>query len=185
MFIGTLLEKIQLLVKTHKMEDFVQVHPGLYLLGLVSEDTPKGALDYYTGVINITDAAGSGHVSVPTSRESINPGEFLIKVEKKKSNVWSSWLSVGRTNNNDIVIRHPSVSKFHARLDRQGPLGQNTEETRLWITDKGSTKGTKLEGELLELGIRYPLQPEMTITFGEVETVLLDSSQLYHRLSLV
>lgn len=185
MFVGTELEKYQMLVQKHSLQSFAEEHNGLYLLGSVAEDSPSGILDFYTGVINLDEATRESAPRPNPTRQTISPGAFLVKIVKKQPNAWTKWLSVGRTNNNDIVIRHPSVSKFHARLDTQGPLDAAcVGESCLWITDKGSTKGTTVNGKPLENAVRYPLQLEDRVTFGEVEMTLLDAATLYHRLSI-
>jgi adenylate cyclase len=49
--------------------------------------------------------------------------------------------SIGRTEGNDLVLNHPSVSRKHARLeDRAG---------RWWIIDLKSTNGVKVNGNLV------------------------------------
>jgi hypothetical protein len=36
-----------------------------------------------------------------------------MRVEKTDRNMWKSRISVGRATNNDLIIRHDSVSKLH------------------------------------------------------------------------
>lgn len=50
-------------------------------------------------------------------------------------------LAIGRTEGNDLVLNHPSVSRKHARLE--GRDGQ------WWIVDLKSTNGVKLNGSLV------------------------------------
>jgi adenylate cyclase len=50
-------------------------------------------------------------------------------------------LSIGRTEGNDLVLNHPSVSRKHARLERR--------DDRWWIVDLKSTNGVKLNGNLV------------------------------------
>jgi adenylate cyclase len=52
-----------------------------------------------------------------------------------------SELSIGRTEGNDLVLNHPSVSRKHARLEARG--------THWWIIDLKSTNGVKLNGNLI------------------------------------
>jgi len=57
-----------------------------------------------------------------------------------------SELSIGRTEGNDLVLNHPSVSRKHARLEARG--------NQWWIIDLKSTNGVKVNGNLIaEAGI--------------------------------
>jgi hypothetical protein len=67
-------------------------------------------------------------------------------------------VNIGRGDYNDIVIRDPSVSTMHAKLQRREAI---------WIlTDLGSTNGTFVEGE--RLAGETPLSPGTTLRFGDV-----------------
>jgi len=50
-------------------------------------------------------------------------------------------MSVGRTEGNDLVLNHPSVSRKHARFE--------TRDGRWWIIDLKSTNGVKVNGNLI------------------------------------
>jgi adenylate cyclase len=52
-----------------------------------------------------------------------------------------SELSIGRTEGNDLVLNHPSVSRRHARLEDRGGAW--------WIVDLKSTNGVKVNGNLI------------------------------------
>ena len=52
-----------------------------------------------------------------------------------------SELSIGRTEGNDLVLNHPSVSRKHARIEARG--------NHWWIVDLKSTNGVKLNGSLI------------------------------------
>ena len=49
--------------------------------------------------------------------------------------------SVGRTEGNDIVLNHPSVSRKHARIE--------SRSGKWWIVDLKSTNGVKINGNLV------------------------------------
>jgi adenylate cyclase len=51
-----------------------------------------------------------------------------------------SEMSIGRTEGNDLVLNHPSVSRKHARVEARG--------THWWIIDLKSTNGIKVNGNL-------------------------------------
>src|SRR5882762_2705255 len=50
-------------------------------------------------------------------------------------------LAVGRTEGNDIVLNHPSVSRKHAKFEARGD--------QWWIVDLKSTNGVKVNGNLV------------------------------------
>lgn len=49
--------------------------------------------------------------------------------------------SVGRTEGNDVILNHPSVSRKHARFEARGD--------KWWILDLKSTNGVKVNGNLV------------------------------------
>ena len=70
-------------------------------------------------------------------------------------------LSVGRTEGNDLILNHPSVSRKHARFELRGDYW--------WIIDLKSTNGVKLNGNLVS---------EAQVAAGDklsVGSVLLDA----------
>jgi adenylate cyclase len=52
-----------------------------------------------------------------------------------------SELSIGRTEGNDLVLNHPSVSRKHARVE--------SRDGHWWIIDLKSTNGVKVNGNLI------------------------------------
>src|SRR5687767_12339230 len=50
-------------------------------------------------------------------------------------------MSIGRTEGNDLVLNHPSVSRKHARVETRGE--------HWWIIDLRSTNGVKVNGNLI------------------------------------
>jgi len=52
-----------------------------------------------------------------------------------------SELSIGRTEGNDLVLNHPSVSRKHAKLE--------SRNSTWWIVDLKSTNGVKVNGNLI------------------------------------
>ena len=66
-------------------------------------------------------------------------------------------LSLGRSEENDVPIEHPSISSAHCRI--------TVRDSSIWIKDLGSTAGTFVEGELVEEG---SLKPGQIIRLGEI-----------------
>ena len=50
-------------------------------------------------------------------------------------------MSIGRTEGNDLILNHPSVSRKHARVE--------TRNSSWWIIDLKSTNGVKVNGNLI------------------------------------
>jgi adenylate cyclase len=70
-------------------------------------------------------------------------------------------LTVGRTEGNDLVLNHPSVSRRHARFDPR-------DET-WWIVDLKSTNGVKVNGNLVA---EAQVNPGDKILIGSVQLEL-------------
>jgi hypothetical protein len=81
-------------------------------------------------------------------------------------------ISLGRTANNDIVLRHSSVSKFHASLEP-------TEDGTIQIVDNASTNKTTLNGTELESRTPFEARSGDRVVFGSVETVLWSPRALW------
>jgi hypothetical protein len=96
---------------------------------------------------------------------------FVVAIEKR--NPAASFLeevTVGRARRNDIVLRHPSVSKLHAtfHLDRLGAIG---------LEDAGSKNGCTINGERFKG--RIDISSGDTLCLGSVETVVCDAYSLW------
>ena len=72
-----------------------------------------------------------------------NPKELAIAPLRKRpgGNAFTGMITVGRADNNDLVISDGTVSKFHAYFRR---LGQ-----RWTITDANSRNGTMVDGQVV------------------------------------
>jgi pSer/pThr/pTyr-binding forkhead associated (FHA) protein len=51
-------------------------------------------------------------------------------------------LRMGRSPDNDVILRDPATSGHHARLERRGE--------QFWVVDLGSTNGTFVNGESVQ-----------------------------------
>lgn len=95
---------------------------------------------------------------------SIGGGEPLaVIVEKTKDNAFQRRVTIGRTNNNDIVLDDTSVSRFHAWL-------QQDESTQQWLLyDAGSRNGTMAGGKKLAPKAAVALTVGVKVKIGSVE----------------
>jgi two-component system cell cycle response regulator len=69
---------------------------------------------------------------------------------------------IGRIDSNHLVLDHPSISRIHARLHREGE--------KVVIEDCGSTLGTQVNGELID---RAPLKHGDVVKMGAVTFLFL------------
>ncbi|HLQ61370.1 MAG TPA: FHA domain-containing protein [Candidatus Acidoferrales bacterium] len=63
---------------------------------------------------------------------------------------------VGRSPDNDLILRDPATSGHHARLERRG--------AQFWIVDLGSTNGTLVNGEPVQ---EKELKHDDRVTIGQ------------------
>lgn len=71
-------------------------------------------------------------------------------------------IDIGRAADNDLCLRHPSVSKIHATMAM-------TREGSLLLSDAGSTNGTYINGRRIAYGEARALHDGDVVNFGEVE----------------
>lgn len=74
-------------------------------------------------------------------------------------------LSIGRDQNNDLVLADNSVSGFHCAIVR--------ESNGYDVVDLGSANGTRVNGKLID--VRQPLTAWDIVTVGDVEMELADA----------
>lgn len=72
--------------------------------------------------------------------------------------------SIGRTEDNDIVIGHPQVSSKHAVLHKQG--------NQLLLEDRGSSNGTYVRGQRLGPGQRAPVANGEKVYIGPMPLMI-------------
>lgn len=198
-----LLRQLKRETRTLDEEAFERAHEGFYLLGQVpvEEDDPLYGRPLREGAIPPGRSASAGlegaaprHDTAPRPTILLAPAApkdparvrttfVLWKVEKAGRNTWRRRISVGRADENDIVIRHFSVSKIHAHfhggtLVRMSPL----HAAELLLSDAGSRNGTVVGGRRLLSGEAEPLFSGTRILFGDVVCELLSAAALYTRL---
>ncbi len=102
---------------------------------------------------------------------------FAIRVEKNANgSAYQERISIGRARNTDIVLRHASVSKFHAWFE----IGNDGS---LQLTDAGSKNGTQLAGRVLPARQLVKVNPGDVLCFGSVEAVLCAAETLWRLIS--
>ena len=138
-------------VRASTREEFLQNYPDAVLMGL---GTPSG-----TGRRAFQTMAGF------QIAEELTPGretELTVHpIVKTERNSFGHMITLGRSDNNDVVIEHPSVSKFHAFFSR-GAKGN-----RYSISDADSRFGTFVEDHRLRPSKAQVLNSGETLAFGK------------------
>lgn len=127
-------------------------------------------LAFHTQLADVNTAmvqgdANDASLAVLRRRLQASP-HYALTIEKRvETATYMERISVGRARNQDVVLRHASVSKFHAWFQR--------DDSGQWrVADAGSKNGTRInqdESSKRELTI---VNPGDVIRFGSVETVL-------------
>lgn len=103
---------------------------------------------------------------------------FMLPLAKHASDAMSEErIGVGRARNRDVVLRHASVSKFHAwfQLDNDGTV---------YVADAGSTNGTKVDGKSLTPRELVAVEPGTPVSFGKVTALVCEPAivwEAFHR----
>jgi len=79
-------------------------------------------------------------------------------------------LTIGRSPENDLQLRYPTISRHHASIRR---VGSGEEYV---IEDLQSGNGTLVNDELLEPGKLYPLRPGSTLRIGPIKLIFAPES---------
>jgi hypothetical protein len=144
---------------------------------------PIGSLAFHTEFATAGKAGLGLGVAAEASTDALERGllerfvgapHYLIPLQKRAGvdAAFAERISVGRAPNRDIVLRHGSVSKFHAWFtsDAAGAFS---------LTDSGSKNGTRLNGEPLKPRESRPIQSGDEITFGSVRAAVCDARTLW------
>ena len=101
---------------------------------------------------------------------------FIVPIRKRRGigKPFAHRISVGRARNNDIVLRHSSVSKFHAWFE----IGGHGE---MRVADARSSNGTLLNDDSLGRELAIATEGDI-IKFGSIVTTLCSAPTLWEAL---
>jgi len=116
-----------------------------------------------TGGLTVSDLA---------TRLRVHRHFVLPLVKRSQRSMSMDRIVVGRARNNDVVLRHASVSKFHAWFECLA-------DGVVRVADAGSTNGTKLNGERLEPKTLVEVAHGSPLIFGRVTTFVCDPMLLW------
>ena len=104
----------------------------------------------------------------------IRSPHYVVPLGKRAGaqRVFSERVTVGRARNSDVVLRHESVSKFHAWFARD-------EKDTYFIVDASSRNGTWRNGTALAGGEPSRLNIGDLLRFGSVEATYCDAATLH------
>jgi hypothetical protein len=101
---------------------------------------------------------------------------FVMPMRKRTDDpTFLDRVSVGRATNKDIVLRHSSVSKFHAWFEMD-------EHGSIYVADADSTNGTVLGGKKLAVRELTRVSPGEPMRFGSVECLCSSPSEFWRAL---
>ena len=99
---------------------------------------------------------------------------FIVALGKRAdaARVFSERVTLGRARNSDVVLRHESVSKFHAWFARD-------EQNAYFVADASSRNGTWRNGVVLSGAETARLASGDLLRFGSVEATYCDAATLH------
>ena len=171
------------------LEQFVERWPGHYLMVIIpGGDSDDWDMDFQTAVVSFDKLKADMLKAAAHSRddeddETAPPGTYLYEVKKHTDNSWLDWIAIGRARNNDLVLRHQSVSKLQARIHSiKGDIADGNNNSTYWLTDMKSTAGTTVNSLPISPSKPHRLSPGNRIKIGQVDCVFFDSASLYNYL---
>lgn len=147
---------------------FVQKHRGLYLLATLPSENDD--LDFHTAVVH--DPTAQAEEMLSGNAEELLANNRLYLIAKTPRNPWQSKITIGRASNNDVIVRHPSVSKLHAYFEHPDGIPRT-------LVDVGSANGTVVNGHPALPDVPMEVASGTLLQVGDVECELLDAEQLH------
>ena len=138
---------------------------GAHLRRLARPLGEPGVPTFETGTVDADGALAGQRGDTPV----------LLPIVKTQA-TFPSMITVGRTENNDIVLGDATISRFHAFF-------RVTEGNSLELGDAGSRNGTWLAGlRLPPKGAVQSVKPGDAVRFGNVVLTVLDAASAWDEL---
>jgi len=109
----------------------------------------------------------------PTPVRRGEPVVFPLRKGTSRTNAFVMGVTVGRTDNNDLVLNDPSISRFHAYFMRDSR--RNTWK----LVDAESKNGTWMGALRLEPNGSVEVQDQARLRFGDVEMTYLTPDSFF------
>jgi hypothetical protein len=162
-------------IKDLHKPSFLRIYPEPFLpfkLGIIPGDSSGFGVDTKTFASQKTTDADPEGVKR-------SPDIFVARVEKSGRNNHDGGITLGRGLDNDIVIPHPSVSKFHASFEWEA----EEEAWRLW--DRGASYGTTIQGiDVVRGSFRTIRSGDVILFAGSVQATFLSAADFYEYIHL-
>jgi hypothetical protein len=144
------LDSLTLFARAASVDGFCARHPHPFLAG-----EQRSALDDADPFATLGATAALG--PLPEVRAPVIV--TVIPVEKGSANPFKGMITIGRAANNDVVVEHPTVSKFHAFL-------RSSDDGAWQLVDAGSSNGTFLRLRRLDAQTPADVHDGDEIAFG-------------------
>ncbi len=150
-------------------ETFIQRHPYPFLIHRTQEQS-LAPRDEYGSTLRMRKDPQTKQWRV----EPIPPAPMdqVEVIKKSQRNSVAGKILVGRTETNDLVVTHMTVSKHHAffTIDSTGTTV---------VTDTGSTNGTTLQGQQLTAREPKTLTDGDQLAFGDIAFLFYSPAAFY------
>jgi len=141
----------------------------------------RDGIGFATSMMSLQRKVGLGGPALPRALtassivDQLSQSSYFVAPLRKRESEgkpFAERISVGRAPNNDIVLRHRSVSKFHAwfECDYDGLL---------YLNDANSTNHTFSNGQQLQPGESRQLGSGTEVTFGEITCIVCSAAMVW------
>ncbi|MHC4599535.1 MAG: FHA domain-containing protein [Planctomycetota bacterium] len=154
---------------------FIKTHPYPFLVEVGTQQADGDSRDFET-----LASGGEQDRSRFQQTAQIEMTSRIFRIVKQEEDAFGSKISVGRSLNNSVVLRHPSISKFHAYFT----AGEVRNDHHL--TDVNSLNGTFLNDVRLTPMQKSEVRNGDKVAFGEeLQFLFLDAEDLYSRIRIL
>jgi hypothetical protein len=147
-------------------EEFARKHPGFYLVPMPRSRRLRAMAGTVPNMRALSKRP-TENVEVDAAEQTVVEMVALPSVERP--------LNVGRTDDNDVILSDPTVSRRHAAF-----LIANG---RIELVDLGSRNGTRVRGIALRAGESQRIAIGDDVRFGSINLVLADASLCWDALN--
>ena len=150
---------------------FVEQHPHPFLIRR-SQNQSLAPRDEYSSTLRMRiDPDTRQWRAEPTPPSPVD--RVLPVVKRDEHSSFASKVLVGRTETNDLVVSHLTVSKHHAFFTLDADSGTTS------LTDTGSTNGSQVNGQVLPPRKPRRLHDGDQVAFGDIEHLFYTAGGLY------
>ncbi|MHC5018563.1 MAG: FHA domain-containing protein [Planctomycetota bacterium] len=155
---GTSIADVADALSAHTPQSFLAAHPMPCLIS-------QGAWTPGEGSGESTRIAAGARYRTPSGAPTIADESHFWQL-RKHHHTFPSKVTVGRMTNNDVVIPHPTISKFHAFF--------SIREDGTYLVEAGSKNATYHNGDRVTKELKPRLiQEEDVLQFGEGPALIL------------